>query len=812
MIRKRYGCGWLATFALAFLVQPAVQSQALFPGDPLARRSRTYDVIHYRIVVSFDEAQKKVLGSTSITLTPLKHNLDSIVLDAVDMNVTAVSLGSRHALRFTNRSPELSIHFDRRPTFADTVSIVIDYTCTPTKGLYFIQPDSTDPSRRWQIWTQGEDHDNRYWFPCYDFPNDMATSEVIATVRDSYTLVSNGRLISERHDTKNGKRTFHWKQSKPHVSYLIMLAAGEYVILRDRHRNVPIQHYVYKEHLTDAPRSFANTKRMMEFFERKTGYPYPWDKYAQIVIDEFMYGGMENTSAVTLNDDLTIHDARAALDYSADGLVAHELAHQWWGDLVTCRDWTHLWLNEGFSTYFASLWTEHNKGRDEFQHEMYQSARAVMTRADISGRRPIVSHESYGDNLYAKGAWTLHMLRNLLGEEEFFRALQFYLTRHQFRPVDTHEFQLAVEDATGQNLDWFFRQWVYGGGHPELVVTSMWDDAAKKLNIGLTQTQEIDSLTGVFRFPLDIECTTSSGKWLTTVLVARQQDTAEIELPEKPVMVIVDKDKKLLKSLTFEKSKEELIYQIHHAGDPVDRIIAATELREYPDDAVVFAALQQSARTDTFWAVRQEAVSTIGAMKIEGVKEALFVAYNDRSSSVRNAAIVGLGGFSDQDVAMFIEAAARNDSSYYVLASCITAMERVDSTRAVPLAVRFVDTDSYRHVVRRACLPILHRLKATEAVPYALRYALPGNPSDIRGWSMNILKDVVGDNPTARALVLRLINDASPYIRGKSVKTLAEWGGDDARSAIEQRKGIEQDQEVIDAIAGAAEKLGQRHR
>lgn len=776
----------------------ALQLNAVMAQEELPRRARTYDVIHYKLKLELDEAKKSVAGTATITFTPLGTSLDSIILDAEQLTIQSVSLsGSR--LEFLNDSHELTLYLPHSISLSDTLTVAITYSCTPTKGLYFIQPDSTDPTRRHQIWTQGEDMDNRYWIPCYDFPNDKATSEIIATVPEQYTLVSNGRLEKTAHKKEDRTRIFHWRQSLPHSSYLIMLAAGEYEVLREPYGDIPLEYYVYKQYAPDAHRGLARTPSIMRFLEERIGISYPWEKYAQIFVNQFPLGGMENTSAVTLNE-IYMFDARAALDFTGDDVIAHELAHQWWGDLVTCRDWTHLWLNEGFANYFGSLFKEQDKGRDEYQYEMMQQTKSILQTEEYRGRKPIVSGDSYTTNVYMKGSWVLSMLRTTLGESDFWKALGLYIRRHSFGNADTHDLQEAVKDATGRDIDWFFDQWLYKAGHPELTVKTKWDDSRSILAISITQSQEQDSVTGVFRFPLDIECTTPQGKSSRTVWITNQTEAVEFSLAGKPLMVIVDKGMKLLKAITFEKSMEEYLYQLAHAEDVPDRIVAAREVRRYKEDGNVFSVLVQSALHDSFWGVRMEAAISVGVMKNDGVKEALFEIYRDTKSRVRQAAIVALEQFASDDVAAFIRNAAETDSSYLVLASCITAMESVDSTGAFDFARRYVDMKSYRDIARRAALGVFRNLRDPRAVQYAVTYASPGNAMDIRTLSVGILGEVGVGDPAARLLVEQLVQHEDPALRVSAIRALGMWGDEKAKAAIEARKNQEADEDVKKAI------------
>jgi len=508
---------------LIIVLSTPVRAQVLFDNAESLRPPRTADILHYALDLRFDEPRKSVDGISRITLTPLAAPVDSIVLDGIAMTIRSVTDQGGSTLRHSTDGRFLTVHLDQPLDPADTISITVSYSCTPERGLHFIQPDSSDRTRRWQIWTQGEESDNRYWFPCYDAPDDKATSEVRATVRSSYTLLSNGELVDMSEDTANGTRTFHWRQSLPHSSYLIMIATGTYAIVSDDDGRFPISHYVYPDDSAYAHVIYGATRRILERMEELTGFPYPWEKYSHIILDDFMWGGMENTSAVTLND-VYLYDARAALDFSADAVIAHEAAHQWWGDLVTCADWTHLWLNEGFANYYETLVKRADTGRDADLFEASQWVRSIKAVEVRSGRRPVVSEESYTVNLYSKGAWALRMLARILGEDELLEGLSIFLRDHAFEPVTTEDLIASLEKTTGEDLHWFFDQWIYGTGIPELAISTDWSQTRKLLRITIEQEQETDSLTGIFRFPVDIEITTSSGRNVHSVDVREQSE------------------------------------------------------------------------------------------------------------------------------------------------------------------------------------------------------------------------------------------------------------------------------------------------
>ena len=508
---------------LFFSIATTAYSQSVFPvtAENGEARSRTYHVLHYKIEVSFDESKKMLMGKVTTTLVPFTPDFSTLEFDAENMEFTKVTLG-KTALSFDSLSKTIRIHLNKTYSYRDTLTVSIEYWCVPKKGLYFIQPDSAYPDKPWQIWSQGEDMDNHYWFPCWDFPNDKATSEVIGTVKSAYTFLSNGKLVNVKEDKKAGTKTFYWKEEKPIASYLIMMAAGEYAILNDEADGIPIQYYVYKNQVDDAKVCLAHTPLMMKFFNEKIGYKYAWEKYAQITIADFMFGGMENASATTMLDWILVFDARSRIDQSAVSLIAHEFAHQWWGDVVTCKDWRNIWLNESFASYFDPLYIEHAFGEDEFINDMYGSQQAGVRTDRVLGRKPIVSVGSYSSNVYPRGASVLHMLRFVLGDDLFWRAIRHYVTKNQFTSVETNDLKIAVEEATGENLYWFFDEWVYKAGHPVFDVAYSYNDSARSVCLTVKQTQSKDSLTGVFRTPVDVEIVTSNGSFIHRIDIVKE--------------------------------------------------------------------------------------------------------------------------------------------------------------------------------------------------------------------------------------------------------------------------------------------------
>ena len=788
-----------AAVAAALLLASPASAQTLFGPDSSARRSRDFHALHYRLELSLDHRSKRVSGNVSIRLTPLAGELDSVLLDAVAMEIRSVRLAGGGALEFHERSPWLSIRLDRAYAFGETLAVSIEYSCSPAKGLYFIYADSGG-GRHDQIWSQGEDTDNRYWFPCYDYPNDKATSEVIGTVASDWTLLSNGRLVNEVADRKKGTRTFHWVESRPHSTYLIMVAAGRYAILRGTYRKVPLAYYMYPEDTAKAVETFGRTPAMIQFFESMTGIPYPWEKFDQIIIDDFMWGGMENTTAVTLND-VSVVDSRAALDFPSDPVIAHELAHMWFGDLVTARDWTHLWLNEGFATYCENLWTKFRKGEDEFQYEMIQASLAARGNDRSLGRKPIVSHESYPANLYARGGWVLHMLHTLLGDEPFWRGIHYYLSKYQFACAETDEFRLALEDATGRNLDWFFHQGVFGAGVPKLKVTKAWNDSSRTLTLTVEQTQQIDSLTGYFRFPLGVECTTLSGKTTETFWVSRNQESFAIKLDAPPRMVIADKGYRLFKEMQFPKSEEEYIYQLRNAADVADRITAARSLPEYGSDSAARDALAGSAASDPFWGVRESALTALAEIRNDSSADVFLRATRDPRSFVRNTAAAHLSKF--KGCAARLDSMARNDSSYLVASTALRELLSVDTARAFEAAQELLSRESYRDLLRISSLSTLRFIRDSRGTGLALPYTDRRYGSDVRRMAVSVLGVGGKDSPSARGRLKTLISDPDPAIRGAAVAAVMDWKDPEFDHLLGELESRESSPEVLSLLKRA---------
>ena len=622
------------------------------PGTPRRdERIRYFDVKHTKAELTLATKRQEVRGTVTHTLSPLHPFLSRIELDcAPELKVTKVTKLAKGAnpvkCAFAAKDGKLVVTLDKAHGPSDLLELAIDYSGSPAKGLRFVLPDPAYPEGPLAIWTQGQSEDTHHWLPCYDYPNERATSEMIITVEKPLFVVSNGALI-ETKKNDGDTTTYHWKMDVPHVSYLISLAVGDFAVYHDKVGDLPVDYYVTRNvDEATARRFMGKTPKMIRFFGEALRQPYPYVKYATTCLPEFG-GGMENISATSMTDR-AFRDEIAALEGDADGLVAHELAHQWFGDLLTCKDWSHIWLNEGFASYFDPLFTEHDRGEDAFRLEMEGALQGYLG-SDRSYRRPIVearyeSSQSMFDGMsYAKGACVLHTLRGLLGDESWWKGFRGYVADHKVQVVDTDQFCKAMEKASRKDLKWFFDQWVYKSGHPELKIRWRYEEADKTVRVKIEQTQKIDDQTPLFRLPTTLEITEDSGKTRVIPIVI-DEPSQEFAVPfaGKPRMVQIDPLGWLIKELDFEKPLEENLFQLENAGCVLGRLAAARSLAKTAKDLPeARKALSAAWKREKTVAARREIVMLLGNGD-ETSRAALLEAAENSEAKIRVAALEGL--------------------------------------------------------------------------------------------------------------------------------------------------------------------------
>ncbi len=754
---------------------------------------RDFHVIHYTLHLSFDPPNKTLFGKEEIVLTPFHSGVDSVVLDAAKMTIHSVRLFSKTELKFKKQPQKLIIYLNRPISSRDTVTLALKYTVKdPKKGLFFILPQRGTQKNHFEIYSQGEMEDNHYWFPCWDFPNDRATSEVFVTTKMPNIAISNGKLVGITTNKKDSTRTFHWKIDVPHVSYLTSIIVGNYKKVEDHYKKIPVQYYVHPDQAPFAHATFGKTPEIISFFSKKIGVEYPYSKYAQTVVDNFMYGGMENISATTLTS-ATMRDKRSTIDGTSEGLIAHELAHQWWGDLLTCRDWANAWLNEGFATYFASLWTEHARGQDALDFDMRGAAKTYMAEDSTNYRRPLVWYRyrfpvnMFDRTAYQKGAWVLHMLRYVVGDELFWKGLHYYAVTNARKLVEAPDLKKAFEDGTGKNLYWFFNEWVYSAGYPKLDVTKTWVDSLHALALHVKQLQVGDTLTTVFRMPVRIQMVAGSHKRTAEVTLASADTTFYLKCVQDPELVVFDPGDHILKEITFHKSESEWLVQLARADHAIDRLDALETLKKsYKDDSFVQKAIAERLKSDPYWGMRRAAVQFLADVHPAWAKADLLAALHDPKSRVRAEVISALANYPDSTLVPVLQNVFHTDSSYAVLSACIRSIAKLDSTHALPFLKKALTMDSYNEQIRKAAIRALGTFHTPEAVDIMLPYGSLKYPATLRMTVIRAVARAGKNNPKVVPFLIEHLSDPSNWARRQAAFSLSRMNDPRALKPLQE--------------------------
>jgi len=748
---------------------------------------RTFNARHVRLELALDFPTKTLSGTCTTTLEAIADPADRATFDAVDFKISRVTVKGKPA-RFDYDRRRLTVHLAAPVKRGDKVDVAITYKAVkPKLGLHFVGPDRSYPNKPLQAWTQGEDEYNRFWFPCHDAPQERATTEMIVTVPEPFTAVSNGALV--RSSKSGRKRTFHYKHDVPHSMYLVSLAVGEFVEIKDKWKNVPVQYFVPAGREEDAKRAFGKTPAMMEFFSSKL-VPYAYAKYSQVAAYDFIYGGMENTSATT-QTALTLHDARAHQDFSSDPLVAHELAHQWFGDLVTCRDWSHAWLNESFATYFEALFKEHDMGYDEFINEMRGNAEAYFDEDANRYRRPMVTrhykntNDLFDRHLYEKGSCILHGLRSILGDESWWRSMKLYLTRHQTKSVETTDLIQAIQDATGKNMRPYFDQWIYKGGHPELKVRFWWNAKEKKVQVRVLQTHGTNEETGLFTLPLTFAFL-YEGKWKRyTETIDKKDQLLSFSLPMAPELVLLDPDHTiLLKKVDILKPESMWILQLSEDPHVLGRIDAARALATATSPAAT-QALRQGLFREKFWAVQADIAAALGRNGSMSAIEALLEGLRQVVHlKTRRAIYEALGNYPTPRVQDAILKTYETEKSWLTEAEGLRALGRMKDPSLLAVFKENLKRDSWNDVIRIASLDAVGMLQLPESVAILKEYTRYGNHPNARMTAIRRLATFGRGRDDIQDFLIKLLDDSYLLVQLAVVRALGTFADERATDAL----------------------------
>ncbi|MBL4710038.1 MAG: M1 family metallopeptidase [Flavobacteriales bacterium] len=761
-----------------------------------ASETRVNDLLHTKLEVTFGWDSAFLYGKAHLQFVPYFYATDSLTLDAKGFQIHKVALvdkiGKRTPLTYSYDQSFLKIDLGKTYTRKDTYNIFVDYTAMPNKlkaggslaitqakGLYFINPDGSDPDKPKQIWTQGETEASSCWFPTIDAPNEKTTQEIYITVDSQYVTLSNGELMFQS-ENPDGTRTDYWMQSLPHAPYLFMMAVGEFAVAKDEWRGKPVHYYVEPKYADVARDIYPNTVEMLEFFSTKLGYEYPWDKYHQIVVRDYVSGAMENTGAVIFGDFVQGNE-RFLIDNAAEDIVAHELFHHWFGDLVTCESWSNLPLNESFATYGEYLWNEHKYGKDQADLHGRGNLRTYLGQSRINKKKLI--RFNYGDEMemfdshsYQKGGRVLHLLRNHVGDDAFFALLKLYLESNEFQSVEIHQLRLAFEKVTGEDLNWFFNQWFFGAGHPILEIEKSFTNDT--LSITVKQTQDGAGVAKIFLLPTTIGIVQANGLLLEKkVTISERTQTIKIKQNSAPLLVNFDIEKVLIGVINQAIERNEAITLYNNSYTYLDKYDAIKMLKNKKDSSSL--DIISGAMNDDFWYIRKTAIDNtkkLAKIRPESTLAKLkLLAEKDPKSSVRAAAINAISKNFEETIDLAFLDRGIEDLSFKVVSASLDAIYKKNKEAGVIKAHQLENEEN-----------------ASILLTIASIYAIDGKPEQ-KAFFNNTLKKTSGfnkypllisygeflekqDNPTIESAIPSLAENAKGdgtwFIRMAAVNSL----------------------------------------
>ena len=692
-----------------FLFSAINNTEAQHAGDnvPTAEKlwrssyPKTNELVHTKLQVKFDYSKAWMYGKEWLTLQPHFYATDTLTLDAKGMDIKEVGIAKGNTilpLKYKYDSAQLFITLDKRYAAKEKYTLYINYISRPndlkatgssaiteSKGLYFINPTGEDKNKPTQIWTQGETESNSVWMPTIDKPNQKSTEEIYMTVPAKYVTLSNGLLISQQKNS-DGTRTDYWKMELPHAPYLFFMGVGDFAIVKDKYKAMAVDYYVEKKYEPVARKIFGHTPAMIAFYEKILGVPYQWPKYDQIVGRDYVSGAMENTTA-TLHQESAYQNARQLTDGNSwEETIAHELFHHWFGDLVTAESWSNLTVNESFANYSEYLWDEHQYGKDHAdEHNLEDMQGYLLSNSEHKDlvRFNYADKEDMFDAVsYNKGGRILHMLRNYVGDDAFFKSLNNYLSTNKFKTGEADQLRLAFEETTGEDLNWFWNQWYYGSGHPKLKIDYAYDDANGKVQVIVKQIQA----DKIFRLPIAIDIYTGANKNKNKVWIQNSIDTFTFDYTQRPDLVNVDAGKATLCEKTDNKTTANFIHQFKYAANYLDRKEAL--------DYFTVKGLKESALglTDKYAGLRRQTIESLMESKFASddaiIKSIETIAATETDNKTKAAALSFLAatGYSKYQP-LFTKYVS--DSSYSVAGAALSGLIGTDPANAYTAAKKY---------------------------------------------------------------------------------------------------------------------------
>ncbi len=673
---------------------------------------RQVDVLHIKLDVTPDFSRRTVSGTTSITATPISEPVTLLRLDAKDIHVKEVRCDQVNVADFVSTRDELQILLAKPIAPGQKFTVEIDHHAQPIAGLYFRTPEMGYPESDTHIWTQGETHESRYWFPCFDYPNERSTSEVICHVPPKMTVLSNGKKISEARDA-DGLKVVRWLHEKPHANYLICLVAGHLEKLQKQHRNIPLGFYTQPTLFAHAKNSFRDTPDIMAFFEQEIGVDFPWPKYDQVTIRDFTAGGMENTTLTTLSHGTIFAEATENIR-STRRLDAHEMAHQWFGDYVTCKDWSHLWLNEGFATYYTHLYEGHKFGRDAMLYGLFRDAtNRILTQKN--DKKPIVYNgyknamEQFDYRSYPKGSWVLHMLRSQLGPDLYRKCIKAYLEKHALTSVVSDDLRQVIEEHSGRSMDRFFDQWVYHPRHPDLKISYKWMPKEQLAKVTIKQTQKVDDNVLLYRFPTKLRFIVDGKTVDHEIEVRETEEDFYVTLDAQPSVVRFDPEYTILADVSFDKPNQLVKGQIENQADMVGRLFACRLLEDRKTHESV-QMLEKALNEDPFFGVRISAARALAKHESDEAFEVLEKSWkNQKDARVRLAVVEKLTNRYAEQTPKLIADILGVEKNPAIQAAAIKGLGRFHGDASKKQIVKYLRSNSFRNELAVAAIQAIRK-------------------------------------------------------------------------------------------------------
>ena len=718
---------WLLAFSLFFVLScKTTKNTVLDKNDVLldeikveatrhpyrASAERKNDLLHTKLNVSFDLENQFLYGEAWLTLKPFFYATNQVELDAKGMEIEKVSLLDGNDLNYEYNKEKLLITLDKEYTRQENYSVYIKYISKPNelaktpglsaikddKGLYFINPLGEEKDKPTQIWTQGEPESNSVWFPTIDKPNERCTQEISMTVENRFLAMSNGYLVSDI-DNGNGTHTVTWKQDKPHAPYLFMMTIGDFAQIKDEWKGMSVDYFVEYEYENVAQEIFGNTPEMLTFFSEVLGVEYQWDKYWQVCVRDYVSGAMENTSAVIFGEFVQLDERELLDDSFTEDIVAHELFHHWFGDLVTCESWANLPLNESFATYGEVLWREYKYGEDEKYRKVYDDMQAYFAEASRGKQVDMIRYhhdtaeDMFDSHSYAKGGTILNMLRDVVGDDAFFTSLKTYLEDNKFQSVEIHNLRLAFEKVTGQDLNWFFNQWFLSAGHPEITIDYVYTDSSVVVKMKQTASAEGNL---VYRLPMQVDIYDANNLKTESIVFDKKEQEFEFLTATKPLWVNVDAKKSLLAIIQNNQTQDNLIFQAMNGKNMLDKLYALQELSIVQNPTQAIKDVFAYALEDSSWYIQEYAANNypIEASDAQAITKLKDLALNSHNSSVRAASINALSILEDKSFES-IYLKGLEDLSYNVNAAALEALMYTNPETALAKAKEWETIESY---------------------------------------------------------------------------------------------------------------------